>query len=69
MVWKNIVPIGLKDPKFGKWSPNWVGPFLIHQVMEGGAYRLKDCDGEIHPSGINGRYLQKYYPSFIGVQR
>ena len=27
LVWKTILPIGLKDPRFGKWSPNWGGPF------------------------------------------
>ena len=34
LVWKTILPIGLKDSKFGKWSPNWEGPFQIHRVME-----------------------------------
>lgn len=23
LVWKTILPIGIKDPKYGKWSPNW----------------------------------------------
>jgi hypothetical protein len=26
MVWKLILPIGSKDSKYGKWSPNWEGP-------------------------------------------
>ena len=33
LVWKIILPIGLKDPRFGKWSPNWEGPFQIHRVL------------------------------------
>ncbi len=23
LIWKLIVPIGTRDNKFGKWSPNW----------------------------------------------
>ena len=26
LVWKAVLPIGMKDHKFGKWSPNWEGP-------------------------------------------
>lgn len=28
LVWKTILLIGIKDLKFGKWSPNWGGPFI-----------------------------------------
>ena len=38
LVWKTILPIGLKSPEYGKWSPNWEGPFKIHKVLRGGAY-------------------------------
>jgi hypothetical protein len=27
LVWKLILPIGSKDPKFIKWSPMWEGPY------------------------------------------
>ena len=27
LVWKTILPIGIKSHKFGKWSPNWEGPY------------------------------------------
>jgi hypothetical protein len=27
LVWKLILPIGTKSSKFGKWSPNWEGPY------------------------------------------
>ncbi|GKV13619.1 hypothetical protein SLEP1_g24610 [Rubroshorea leprosula] len=27
LVWKAILPLGKKDHRFGKWSPNWEGPF------------------------------------------
>ncbi len=29
LVWKLILPIGTRDGKFDKWSPNWEGPFQI----------------------------------------
>lgn len=25
LVWKAILPLDHKDPKYGKWSPNWEG--------------------------------------------
>ena len=32
LVWKMILPIGSKSNKFGKWSPNWEGPYRIEEV-------------------------------------
>ncbi|KAM1027714.1 hypothetical protein FF1_040409 [Malus domestica] len=29
LVWQIVLPVGMKDPKFGKWSPNWEGPFVF----------------------------------------
>ncbi|KAM1777488.1 hypothetical protein ACFX11_044151 [Malus domestica] len=23
LVWQTLLPVGIKDPGFGKWSPNW----------------------------------------------
>lgn len=63
MVWKSVLPIGLKDPRYGKWSPNWEGPFIIEKVLGKGAYQLMDLNGDMHERPINGQYLKKYYPS------
>ncbi|GKV14311.1 hypothetical protein SLEP1_g25206 [Rubroshorea leprosula] len=63
LVWKAILPFGKKDHRFGKWSPNWEGPFRIHEVLRGGAYWLESLDGELHPRKINGIYLKPYYPT------
>ncbi|CAL2277698.1 unnamed protein product [Prunus armeniaca] len=63
LVWKTILPVGSKDPKFGKWSPTWEGPFLVHQVLGKGAYKLSDQNGRVHDAPINGRFLKKYYPT------
>ena len=63
LVWKTILPVGKKDRRYGKWSPNWEGPFKVLKVLRNGAYHLQDLDGDIHVRSINGRYLKKYYPS------
>ncbi|XP_065616622.1 uncharacterized protein LOC136062006 [Quercus suber] len=48
LVWKVILPIGVKDPYLGKWSPNWDGPFLISKVFDGNAYKLMDISSNEH---------------------
>ena len=30
LVWKLVLPIGTKSLKFGKWSPNWEGPYWVN---------------------------------------
>ena len=64
LVWKVILPVGLKDKKFGKWSPSWEGPFRIVRVVPGNSYLVESTDGGlILPRALNGRYLKKFYPS------
>jgi hypothetical protein len=41
LVWKAILPIGIKDHKFGKWSPSWKGTYTIVKVIIGNFYMLK----------------------------
>jgi hypothetical protein len=40
LVWKLILPIDSRDPKHGKWSPTWEGPYRINQCVPGNAYIL-----------------------------
>jgi hypothetical protein len=63
LVWKALLPIGIKYNEFGKWSPNWEGPFRVVRYVPGNAYMLKTLLGEEFSAAINGRYLKKYYPS------
>ena len=42
LVWKTILPIGSKDRELGKRSPNWKGPFKVHQVLPGNVYWLEN---------------------------
>ncbi|PNX86397.1 gag-pol polyprotein, partial [Trifolium pratense] len=44
-------PMG-KD-KGGKFAANWEGPFRIHEVFEGGSYRLETMGGEVLPRTWN----------------
>ena len=62
LVWQTVLPFGVKDPRFGKWSPNWEGPFVVYKVLGKGAYHLNDRTGLIHKLPINGKFLKKYYP-------
>nr|ABA96933.1 retrotransposon protein, putative, unclassified [Oryza sativa Japonica Group] len=59
---KLILLIGTRDNKFGKWSPNWEGPFQILKVVSKGAYMLQGLDGKVYGQALNGKYLKKYYP-------
>jgi hypothetical protein len=38
LVWKMILPIRSRSNKFGKWLPNWEGPYRIRKVISGNAY-------------------------------
>ena len=33
LVWKTILPLGMKSNKFGKWSPSWKGPYRVVKVI------------------------------------
>ena len=63
LVWKTILPLGMKSNKFGKWSPSWEGPYKIIEVISGNSYMVETVQGERLPRAIYGRYLKKFYPS------
>ena len=46
LVWKTILPLGMKSNKFGKWSPNWEGPYKIIKVVSGNSYMMEAVQGE-----------------------
>ncbi|KAM1091665.1 hypothetical protein ACFX19_019333 [Malus domestica] len=62
LVWQMVLPVGIKDPMFGKWSPNWEGSFVIHKVLGKCAYHLRDRTSLVYRLPINGKFLKKYYP-------
>ena len=46
LVWKLVLPIGTKDPQFGKWSPTREGPYKISRCVSRNAYILETLEGE-----------------------
>ena len=55
LVWKTILPLGMKNNKFGKWSPSWEGPYRVIKVIFGSSYMLEMLQGDRLPGAINGR--------------
>jgi hypothetical protein len=47
LVWKVILPIGTKDSKYRKWSPNCEGPYRITRRVPGNAYIYETLEGEL----------------------
>jgi hypothetical protein len=63
LVWKPVLPLGTRDRKFGKWFPNWEGPYRIVSIVPGNAYFIETLEGRGLAKALNGKYLKKYYPS------
>ncbi|XP_074293497.1 uncharacterized protein LOC141620557 [Silene latifolia] len=47
---------------WGKFKPNWAGPYLRKRILTGGAVRLTDLDGNDFSNPTNPDQLKKYYP-------
>jgi hypothetical protein len=58
-----VLPLGTKDAAYGKWSPNWHGPYRVDQVLPGNAYMLEELDGVKVPVAVSGQHLNRYFPS------
>ena len=41
---------------FGKWSPDWEGPFLVKETYDGYAYRLMGHDNGEHAKPIKEKF-------------
>ena len=50
-----------QDETKGKLSPNWKGPYMVHQVLTRGALILAEMDGEVWPKPINSDAVKRYY--------
>ena len=51
----------MKNPSWGKLSPNWKGSYWVTSVAGTGTYWLKDLDGVVIPRPWNINNLRKYY--------
>ena len=45
LVWKTILPLGMKNNKFGKWSSNWEGPYRVVRVIFENSYMMETLQG------------------------
>ena len=60
----NVAELVLRLPekKKNKLKPKWEGPFIIDQVLTGGAYRLRDAsDNQLEPNPWNAARLRRLY--------
>ena len=60
----NVGELVLRLPgkKKDKLKPKWEGPFIIDQVLTGGAYRLRDAsDNRLEPNPWNAARLRRFY--------
>ena len=52
----------LPEKKKDKIKPKWEGPFIIDEVLSGGAYRLRDAsNNRLEPNPWNTARLQRFY--------
>ena len=52
----------LPEKKKDKLKPKWEGPFIIDEVLTGGAYRLYDAsDNRLEPNPWNAARLRRFY--------
>jgi hypothetical protein len=63
LVWKTILPIGSRNNKFGKWSPNWEGSYRIKEVILRNSHMVQSIQGISLLMALNEKYLKRYYPS------
>jgi hypothetical protein len=63
LVWEVVLPLGTKDAVYGKWSPNWHGPYRVDQVLPRNAHKLEELDSVKFPVAVNGQHLKRYFPS------
>jgi hypothetical protein len=45
-----------------KLSPPWEGPFIIHEVLRPGTYKIKNKDGRVVTNAWNIEHLRSFYP-------
>ena len=52
----------LPKKKKNKLNPKWEGPYVIDQVLTGGAYRVRDAsDNRLEPNPWNAARLRRFY--------
>ena len=49
------------NPTYGKFQPNWEGPYTVVRVGATGSYVLNKLDGTIVPKMWNAMHMKRYY--------
>ncbi|KAK9682451.1 hypothetical protein RND81_10G074400 [Saponaria officinalis] len=62
LVWKVRLSMGHKDHFYGKWTPQWEGPFRVIKVYSGNSYGLQDMNGDM-TRNINSKFIKAYHPT------
>ena len=44
----------------GKLQDKWRGPYYVHEVIVNGSYKIKELDGKIRKTPVNGELLKLY---------
>ncbi|KAK9750096.1 hypothetical protein RND81_02G172900 [Saponaria officinalis] len=63
LVWKVRLPMRHKDHFYGKWTPQWEGPFRIVRICSVNSYGLQHMDGRVIKTNINGKFIKAYHPT------
>ena len=44
----------------GKLDQKWKGPYYIHQLLPNGSYKIREIDGRVFRTPVNGDLLKVY---------
>jgi hypothetical protein len=50
-----------QNSKSGKLDEKWSGPYLIHEKLLNGAYKMKTLEGKLFKTPTNGILLKRYF--------
>jgi hypothetical protein len=45
----------------GKFDEKWKGPYYIHEIISKGSYKIKELDGRVLKTPVNGELLKEYH--------
>src|SRR5436305_8462534 len=45
----------------GKLSQKWKGPYYIHEIVGGGAYKIRTLEGKVLRASYNVKQLKRYF--------
>ncbi|XP_057452239.1 uncharacterized protein LOC130744063 [Lotus japonicus] len=67
-VWKVILPMDKRNRNYGKWAPNWEGPFTVKKVFSNNAYSIKEIGCQGRRVTVNGKCLKPYKPMLHEIE-